>query len=146
MVHVVAAVRCMCFQPMGGGRSAFGWQLGRGWPWESCSQPVWPMAGPRRAPSAACPFLAAIVRSEGSAYGYRRCYRPRCSSLHSFVIFLSLHRNSLALDRSLQVMASSQRLAEANGSAISICAWAEAGLDNEQRRAFEVLQVPLFFC
>ena len=30
MVHVVAAVRCMCFQPMGGGGSAFGWQLGRG--------------------------------------------------------------------------------------------------------------------
>ena len=29
MVHVWAAVRCMCFQPMGGGGSVFGWRLGR---------------------------------------------------------------------------------------------------------------------
>ena len=42
------------------------------WPWESCSQPEWPMAGLRRAPSAACPCLADIVRFKGSTCGSRR--------------------------------------------------------------------------
>ena len=55
------------------------------------------------------------------------------------IVHVLLQRNCLSPERSIQVMASSKRLAEANGSALSICAWAEkTGLDSEQRRAFEV--------
>ena len=67
----------------------------------------------------------------------------------SDIIHVLLERNCLLPDRSIQVMASSRRLPEANGSALSMRKWAEnTGLDSEQRRAFEVFasSFVLSFC
>ena len=81
MVHVVAAVRCMCFQPMGGGGLVFGWRLGRGSTMGNVFAADIAHGGSASCPFGSIPFSSRLVVVP----------RDRLTAVVAFIVLFVLH-------------------------------------------------------